>query len=129
MAKTPVLSVLPAKMNIKVQIGATLDRTITWYEDEEKTQPVNLAAHTARMQVRNQDTDELIHDLTTENGGLFLGGINGTIRMVIDAADTETQDAEPMYVYGIELYDQSNNVIPFLAGLFQYLEDQIDPVA
>ena len=128
MAKAPTIAVQPAKLNFKVQIGATLDRTITRYEDEEKTQPVNLAGHTARMQVRNLDTNAVLHDLTTENGGLTLGGINGTVRFFIADEDTEVQEAGRHY-YGMELYDASGNVIPFVAGGFAYTEDQVDPIA
>ena len=128
MAKTPTVAVQPAKLNFKVQIGATLDRTITWYEDEDKIQPVNLAGHTARMQVRNSDTNAVLHDLTTENGGLTLGGINGTVRFFIADEDTETQEAGVHY-YGMELYDSGGNVIPFITGSFTYTEDQVDPIA
>lgn len=126
---TPTISVQPARLNFIVQVGATLDRTITWYEDEAKTQPVNLAGHTARLQVRTLYGDALIHDLTTENGGLTLGGILGTIRFFIGETETEEQSADADYYYGMELYDAGGDVIPFLAGSFVYTEDQVDPVA
>lgn len=70
-----------------IEQGATLDRTFTW-KDSTGTE-VNLTGYTARCQVRrSQAGAEKLLDLTTENGGITLGGIAGTIQLNASAAVT-----------------------------------------
>lgn len=72
--------------------GATFSWSFTWKtapdEDSAKT-PVNLTGCTARMQIRSKvESPEVLLSLTTENGGIALGGTAGTIELLIDADDT-----------------------------------------
>lgn len=49
---------------------------------------IDLSGFTARMQVRDGYAGEAaILDLTTENGGIALGGVLGTITLAISASD------------------------------------------
>jgi hypothetical protein len=64
--------------------GATLLRNITWKDGMGA--PVNLTDYTARMQVRESiDAPTVLMELTTENGGITLGGVAGTIVLSQDA--------------------------------------------
>ena len=76
---------------------------------------VNLDTYTARMVVRECAEDSaLLLDLTTENGGITLGGATGTID--IDATPTQTSNLTAGDgVYEIELYVGSD-VIGFATG-------------
>lgn len=72
--------------------GATFEETFTWSEGRKRT-PVDLTGCTARAHIRaSADAEEVLVTLTTENGGLTLGGVAGTITLFI--ADSETSEIE-----------------------------------
>lgn len=80
------------EVNRAIIQGATYTQSLTWKtaadEDATKT-PVDLTGCTARMQVRAKvGASEVLLTLTTENGGISLGGTAGTIDLLIDAEDT-----------------------------------------
>jgi hypothetical protein len=84
----------PGRYNgLVVYQGATFDVTFTWRQPVVSPAtvgtPVDLSGYTARMQIRQSvaSTDTLL-ELTTEDGGITLGGTDGTITLAIDAADT-----------------------------------------
>lgn len=82
----------PFKVKFVIYQGATFSKTLTWKtapdEDSPKT-PVDLTGCTARMQVRAKiGATEVLLTLTTENGGITLGGTAGTIDLLIEAEDT-----------------------------------------
>lgn len=76
----------PFKHNITIIQGATLADVTTW---RAGTPPVavDLTGCTARMQARGKITDTAtLLDLTTENGGISLGGVAGTVTINLSAA-------------------------------------------
>lgn len=76
--------------DITINQGATFSLILTYYTDDTETTPVDLSGYTARMQIREfKDSADTIADLTTENGGITLGGALGTITLSISATDTE----------------------------------------
>jgi len=87
--------------NIVAEQGATLTRTITW--NNTAGQPINLTNYTARMQVRNDyDSSTALLTLTTENGGITLGGVLGTVILTVSASSMALV-ASGSYVYDLEL--------------------------
>jgi hypothetical protein len=51
--------------------------------------PVNLTGYTARMNIRSTvDATTILQSLTTENGGIVLGGVAGTVDLLITATET-----------------------------------------
>jgi len=93
---------MPAGLyNITAEQGATFTRTITW--NTSAGTPVNLTGYTARMQVRaDYDASTALLDLTTENGGITLGGALGTIVLTATATATAALSSGS-YVYDLEL--------------------------
>lgn len=93
---------MPAGLyNITAEQGATLTRTITWKNTVGT--PINLTGYTARMQVRNDyEAVTSLLTLTTENGGITLGGVAGTIVITASATATAALSAGS-YVYDLEL--------------------------
>jgi hypothetical protein len=75
------------RVNLVINQGAKFDQTIL-VRDRTTGDVRDLTGHTARMQARlnRSDASELF-DLTSGDG-LTLGGIDGTIRIVIPATDT-----------------------------------------
>lgn len=77
----------PAKLKHTIYQGATFRKRLRW-SAPSKT-PVDLTGCTARMQVRTDfDSATALLNLTTENGGLTLGGAAGTVDLFISAGDT-----------------------------------------
>lgn len=78
----------PAKHNITIYQGATLRDVTTWKSGNPAT-PVDLTGCTARMQVREKvESVSPLLSLTTENGGIALGGVAGTVTINISAEAT-----------------------------------------
>ena len=94
----------PGKYNFVCPQGATFSKQLTWEIDNV---PVDLTTYTARMQVREKYTSpSAIINLTTENGGITLGGDEGTIDIDISATSTASLVAKE-YVYDLELVSSS----------------------
>ena len=101
--------------NIVCDQGATLSRVITWKNSAGT--PINLTSYTARMQVRERyDATTTLLSLTTENGGITLGGALGTITLVADATATAAFTPD-QYVYDLEMITGST-VTRLLQGTF-----------
>lgn len=107
---------MPAgKYNIKVEQGATYHQVLTWSADGS---PVNLTGWTARMQVRKTLPDPaIVWSLTTENGGITLGGADGTVALDITATDTDNLPGG-YAVYDLELVSPGGTVKRLLQGSF-----------
>ena len=104
----------PGKYNFVCPQGSTFAEQLTWSIDDS---PVDLDTYTARMQVREKYTStQKILDLTTENGGITLGGSNGTIDINV-GADTSSAIVAKTYVYDLELIS-SSTVTRLLEGNF-----------
>lgn len=86
------LLVTPGVKNLVIYQGATFRPTpYVWTSgpDEANQTIVNLTGCTARAMIReNYDTAPALITLTTENGGITLGGTAGTIGLYISDADT-----------------------------------------
>jgi hypothetical protein len=71
-----------------------IDQGCTWqqrlvYKAGDPAVPVDLTGWTARMQVRaTVDSPEVLLELSTENGGITLGGPTGEISLDVSAATT-----------------------------------------
>ena len=64
--------------------GADWSKTITWYQDEAKTTPVDITSYTARMDLRRQkSSSDALVEMTTGGGGITLGDALGTVAMAL----------------------------------------------
>jgi hypothetical protein len=97
-----------ALYNIVAVQGSTLERTILYRDPAKK--PILFSGYTARMQVRPAvDSDVVILELTTENGGISLGATNGNINIYV--SDEVLQNiTEDIYVYDLELVAPSRTL-------------------
>jgi len=105
----------PGKYNMICPQGATFSKTLTWKVDDI---PVDLTGYSARMQAKDKHKTSCapIINITTENGGISLGGEAGTIELLVSAVDTE-EIYPKEYVYDIELVS-SDFVYRLLEGKF-----------
>lgn len=112
---------LPGKHNFQVYRGDSFDQQLTRYTDEARTTPRDLTGYTARMQLRNAISNEVEHELTTENGGITLGGVAGTVDLHIDKADMAGLNADNLY--DLEFTDSSDKTRTLLVGSFVVVDD------
>ena len=95
--------------------GATFEKVITWKAGEPAT-PVNLTGCTARMHVREEiDSPTTLLELTTENGGIALGGALGTITLRLSATATAAM-TWLSGVYDLEIVYPDTRIRRLLAG-------------
>lgn len=100
--------------------GDTFQFVVTWKDGNKD--PVDLTDRTARMQLRvTPDAEEVIAELTTENGGVTLGGTDGTIELFISAEDTAAIEPSS-YKYDLEIIT-GDFVSKLLKGKFKLLAE------
>lgn len=76
------------KLKLAIEQGATFRKLLTWKTGATPV-AVDLTGCTARMQIRSDIASATpLVTLTTENGGIALGGVAGTIEIIITAAAT-----------------------------------------
>lgn len=105
--------------NIFIEAGTRFERILTWKVDAVGA-PIDLTGWTARMQVRSRTDDSLLLPEFNTNlgGGITLGGIAGTITLVILSVVT-TLNANIFGVYHLEIVAPDGEPIRLLAGSFQ----------
>lgn len=104
-----------APIDIEIYQGGTYDVTRTWKAGTPAV-PVDLTGCTARMQIRSRMNSPVpLLNLTTENGGLVLGGAAGTIQTIITEAQTAALPAKSA-VYDVEIVFTGGVVRPLYGG-------------
>lgn len=106
---------VPGKYNIVCPQGSTLDQQLTYSINDVD---VNLTGYSARMQVREKHTSTTaVLNLTNSNGGIVLGGVDGTINIVVTAGQSSELTAKE-YVYDLELVSSGSVVTRLIEGKF-----------
>lgn len=105
------------KYKLHIMQGSTFRKHFVWKTGEPPV-VVNLTGWTARMQIREQiDAELFLVELTTENGGITLGGVLGTIDLLLTDAQTTLLTFDVAY-YDIELIAPSGgDVTRLLQGM------------
>lgn len=86
----------------------------------EYNQPVDILGITARMQIREKLTStEVIHELTTENGGVIFDNIYKTITLTIPDEVTATLDFN-IAVYTLEFENYLGETSTFAKGSISF---------
>lgn len=105
--------------------GATFNRVIEWQKSTELNptvfSPVDLTLYTGKMQVRKGYGSTLLAEFSTANGKMILGGVAGTITLLLSASETSALPSGS-FIYDLELTDGSGNVTRFLQGNFQVVQ-------
>ncbi|WP_371784687.1 hypothetical protein [Streptosporangium subroseum] len=97
---------------LKIDQGTTIERPLRWTRDGL---PVDLTGATARMEIRDKAGGTLIHRLDTENGGITLGGVTGTILLII-AAEVSSAWTARAAVYDLEVVEATGKVSRLIEG-------------
>ena len=103
------------KSKLTIYRGSTFRKRWTW-KTGTPAAPVDLTGCTARMQIRSEvDSDTALVDLTTENGGIVLGGAAGTIDLYLSHTATTAITWESA-VYDLEIIFANGDVQRKIAG-------------
>lgn len=107
---------MAGKYKISAEQGATLRRTFTVRNADQSLR--DFTGYTARMQVRTAvDANVIVLNLTTENGGITMGGTAGTVSIYV--SDTDMDALAGSYVYDLEIQAPvSGDVTRLLEGGF-----------
>lgn len=104
---------LAGNYNITIDQGAYFERLLTVKNPDGSV--YDLSGYTARMHIRTElDSDDVMCELTTENGRITLGGEEGTVLLTIESDVTEDFDDEG--VYDLELIAGDGKVYRLLKG-------------
>ena len=104
---------MAGSFDFTIEQGATFNLLMTWKIDNVA---VNLTGYTARLQARVDVEDtQVILNLTTENGGITLGGALGTITLNQNATQTALLQTGS-FVYDLELTSSGGTVTRLLQG-------------
>ena len=77
--------------------------------------PVNLTGYTARMQLRPKlASEEVLLELTTENGGIEIDPVASTIKLIVEATQTQALTFSSC-VYSLEMV-KSGKVTQLISG-------------
>jgi hypothetical protein len=110
------MSLLPAKNQFTVWKGGTWRKILTLYTGDDTSSPKrDLTDYTGRMQVIDFDTSAELIDMTTANGGVTLGGTDGTIELYISDEDTEAATWEAGK-YQLTITSAAGDTDPILYG-------------
>lgn len=105
----------PAVIPLTIYQGATFRSLCTWKAGTPAV-PVDLTGCTARMQIRPAaGSPTVLASLTTENGGISLGGSSGTVAIYISADETAGFSWSAGY-YDLEVEFLSGDVRRLLSG-------------
>lgn len=104
---------LAGQYNLVIDQGAHFERLMTVRNPDGSL--FDFTDFTARMHIRTElDSEDIMCELTTENGRIILGGAAGTVKLIIEAEVTEEFDDEG--VYDLEIIDDYGRVYRLLKG-------------
>lgn len=102
-----------AKYKLKIEQGTTWRKVFVW---KAAGVPVDMTGWKARMQIREAvDADEILQELTSENGGIAIVPLLGQFTLQMTDAQTSALDFD-VAVYDVELIDSGNEVTRIISG-------------
>lgn len=110
----------PAAIPIDIMQGATL-RLGMIYKNRLK-KPYDLTGYSAHMQIR-EASGSLVHDLSTENGGIALNAVPGAIDLFIPDSATAAMSFATAN-YDLFLRAPNGDSIPVMAGKVTLIKGQ-----
>lgn len=103
-----------AEYDLFIEQGANYRQVFRWKDSNDD--PIDLTSYSARMHIRRTiDSKEPVLELTTDNGRITLGGVQGTITLELTADETEGIQVTAG-VYDLELIAPDDFVTRILKG-------------
>lgn len=103
------------QVNLTIDQGSTFRKSFT-YKTGTPATPINLTGCSAKCQFRSSASSEtVILELTNLNGGIILGGVNGTIELYV--TDEQSSVLAPsMMVYDVLITFATGDVYRLIEG-------------
>lgn len=103
-----------ASLDITIEQGSDLDITMTWRDSNSAL--IDLTGYSAEMDIRDTvESVAVLFELSTVNSRIVLGGVLGTIQLLITAAES-TAFTFTTGVYDLELTDPLGVVTRLIKG-------------
>ena len=119
---------LSKELNIEIDKGSSETRILVWKSGPKGSEsPVDLTGCTARLLVKdilangNVGTT-ILADMTTENGGIELGGVTGEVRLKFIDDDT-TNYTWSKGAYSLEIYFSNGDTRRLTRGLITAFDE------
>ena len=106
--------------NFSVEQGSTFSLVFTW--KDENGAAINLTNYTARLKAKKDFSSTTIINLTTENGGITLGGSAGTITLNISATASAALEYGS-YIYDLEVISSGGAVTKIVKGNIEVIRE------
>lgn len=104
---------LAGNYNFTIDQGAHFERLITITNPDGTD--YDLTGYTARMQIRTEiDSEDVVIELTTENGRISFSELEGAVTLTLLADDTAQIQTDG--VYDLEIIDDEDRVYRVLKG-------------
>ena len=87
--------------DIIIEQKSTFKQRITW--KDKNGAAINLTGYSARMQIKNPD-GVVVVDLSNQNNKIKLGGVTGTIDLLLSVAETTVLQPTPL-LYDLKLIE------------------------
>lgn len=117
---------MPARWDFAIKQGETFEKTVLW--NDSNGDPVNLVGASAGLLVKeakSDDADDALAALTTSNGYITLGGVQGTIVLAIPRAITALLSFSHAY-YDLEVILASGSAKFILEGIVNLVKQITD---
>jgi hypothetical protein len=101
------------KLNLTFEQGAEYSKRLVWRDKNKRA--VDLTGYTALLQVRDKVGGTVLVEMSTENGGITLGGKAGTIQLKLTPAQTAALTFQSA-VYDMYLYVGDESAIRLIEG-------------
>lgn len=99
------------KIRFEVEQGVDFDSQIITWKVGNPLAPVDLSGMKARALARlTTDSDDVLFNLTTENGGITLGGTNGTIKLALTGAQSQSYKWRVAICF-LDIFDPTGRII------------------
>lgn len=113
------MSLTPGRSNFQIYQGATFRQRITLLTSDSTSAPQDLTGYTAACTIRDEAGGSTLLALT-DTDGIVLGGVNGTIDLVITDEQTELLTWDVGF-YDLMLTEPGGDTDLYLIGSFTVL--------
>ena len=111
----PKLEAQAGKLNLTIEQGATFNPVLTYTDDQVPPVAIDLSGYDARMHIRAAKGDATTLDELSVGSGITLGGVAGTIALLITDTDTAAYTWTKA-VYDLEIISAGGIVTRLLQG-------------
>ena len=114
------------QLDIELDKGSTFRHTLTYCSTTNGIEtPIDLTGATAELSIRPVVTSNTLHlTLTSANGDIVLGGVLGTIEIIISATASTAMSFNQAN-YGLEITFANGDIKRLIRGKFEAFDENV----